>query len=81
LIKYTSGVSVQRGSTTQSSTNVSVNLGTTLGSTSDAFLLYSKTAKNTDSAYGNDDPITGLITATNQIQFEANSANSDHIIE
>ncbi|MFT6438052.1 MAG: hypothetical protein ACJAVI_006138, partial [Candidatus Azotimanducaceae bacterium] len=81
LIEYTSGVSVQRGSTTQSSTNVSVNLGTTLGSTSDAFLLYSKTVRNTDSAYGNDDPITGIITATNQIQFEANSSNSDHIIE
>ena len=81
LIEYTSGVSVQRGGTTQSSENNTVNLGTSRGSTGDAFLLYSKTVRNTDVAYGFDDPITGLITATNQIQFEANSANSDHIIE
>jgi len=80
LVEYTSGVSVQRGSTTQNSTAVTVTLGSSVGSTSDAFLLYSKTPKSTDSSYGTDDPITGLITATDKIQFKANSTNSNHII-
>ncbi|WDT77125.1 MAG: hypothetical protein MPW16_07865 [Candidatus Manganitrophus sp.] len=83
VVEYDSGVSVQRGQTTQSATTV--NLGAAQGfagvaAVNRAFVTWSKTPTNTDVDYSFNDPIIGEITATNNLQFRVDTAAATHII-
>jgi len=80
LVEWQSGVNVQRGSTNQTSTQRNVTLSSAVGSTAQAFVLWSKTPRRTDSVWSQDDPITGRLTSTTNLRFEAVSTNNDHII-
>jgi hypothetical protein len=80
VVEFTQGVRVQRGLVNQTPATVNVPIPLPLASTSQAFLLWSKDCTNTDTAWGNNDPVLGQITAVNNIQFRANAAAATHSI-
>ncbi len=79
VMEFSAGVSVQRGEVNQTSSTLNVPI-TAVSSTSQAFVLYSKTPRNTDSIWSSDDPTTGRLTGNNNVQFKASNGNSSHII-
>lgn len=79
VMEFSSGVSVQRGEVNQTSATLNVPI-TAVSSTSQAFLLFSKTPRNTDSIWSSDDPTTGRLTSNTNVQFRASNGNSSHII-
>ncbi len=80
VMEFSSGVSVQRGEVNQTSSTLNVPI-TAVSSTSQAFVLYSKTPRNTDSIWSSDDPSTGRLTSNTNVQFRASNGNSSHIID
>jgi len=58
VMEFSSGVSVQRGEVNQTSSTLNVPI-TAVSSTSQAFVLYSKTVGGTDGIWSSDDPTTG----------------------
>lgn len=80
VVEFSTGVSVQRGETTQSGATTNVAI-TAVSSTSQAFVLYSKTSASGDNQnMSTDDPLVGELTSTSNLQFRANQANSNHTI-
>src|SRR5262245_37967158 len=72
VVTFGSGVIVQRGETTQSATSKNVTI-TAVGALTRAFVLWSKTSVNTDTAWGADDPVIGELTTTTNLQFRSNT--------
>ena len=79
VVTFGSGVTVQRGETTQSLTSKNVAI-TAVGALTRAFVLWSKTAVNTDLGWDADDPVIGELTTTTNLQFRSTTANAGHII-
>ena len=79
VVEYSTGVSVQRGSVNQTFYTVDVPI-TPVGSTSQAFVTWSKTPTATDGAWGSDDPLAGRLTSANNLRFDAGSTASSHVI-
>jgi hypothetical protein len=79
VVEFLSGVSVQRGEVTQSTTTIDVPI-TPVASLNQAFVTWSKTPSATDGSYSQDDPILGELTATNNLQFRVGGASANHII-
>jgi len=71
VVTFGSGVTVQRGETTQSAVTKNVAI-TAVGALSRAFVLWSKTAVNSDAGWGADDSVLGELTTTANLQFRAN---------
>ncbi|MDC4228074.1 MAG: hypothetical protein MPW15_28545 [Candidatus Manganitrophus sp.] len=83
VVEYDSGVSVQRGETTQSATTINLRAAqgfAGVAAINRAFVTWSKTPTDTDVAYSFNDPIIGEITATNNLQFRVDTAAATHII-
>ena len=79
VVTYTCGITVQRGEVSQATTSIDVPISS-VGSTSQAFVTWSKTPAAGDGIFGNDDPVVGELTSPTNLQFRANSANATHII-
>ena len=79
VVEFTSGVNVQRGQVTQSSSTMNVGI-TPVASLSQAFVTWSKTPKISDSSWSSDDPLVGELTSTSNLQLQANDSNSSHIV-
>ena len=79
VVEYSCGIRVQRGEVNQSSTTINVPI-TPVGSTSQAFVLWSKTPSAGDNNFSEDDPVVSELTAPGNLQFRVNSANSSHVI-
>lgn len=80
VVEYASGVSVQRGTTVQSSNRIDVTLATAVASLGQAFVLHSKTAAAGNTSYSSDDPVTVRLRQTNRLRIESGTANSGHVI-
>ena len=78
-MEYASGVRVQRGTATQSSTIVKVNLASAVNM-SRTFVLHSKTAGAGDSIYSRDDPVTVKLRSANQLRIRTSGGNNAHRI-
>src|SRR6185295_143189 len=63
VVTFGSGVTVQRGETTQSATSKDVTI-TAVGAVARAFVLWSKTAGSADTGWNSDDPVVGELTTT-----------------
>jgi hypothetical protein len=79
VVEYACGVSVQRGEVAQSSTAVDVAI-TPVASTSQAFVLWSKTPNSGDGAWGPDDQVLADLTANDTLQFRTAQGNAAHTI-
>jgi hypothetical protein len=79
VVEYYSGVRVQRGITSQSSTALNVGI-TPIAAIDQAFLTWSKTPAAGDLHWNYDDMTVGEITSTTNLQFRADSVNSAHRI-
>lgn len=79
LATFGSGVTVQRGEVAQSNTTVNVAI-TSVGSMSQAFVLFSKTAASGEAEWSNDDAVAGDLTTTTNLQFRSGLLNAAHII-
>jgi hypothetical protein len=79
VMEYACGVSVQRGEVAQSATTVNVPIAS-VGSTAQAFVLWSKTPNSGDGAWGSDDPLLADLTSPTNLQFRVDSANAAHTI-
>ncbi|MCL4523109.1 MAG: DNRLRE domain-containing protein [Acidobacteria bacterium] len=80
VVEFARGVSVQRGSVSQSVSTINVPI-TAVSSTSRAFVLWSKTPAAADPSFSQDDPVIGDLTATNNLQFRVNASNAAHVID
>ncbi len=80
VVEFSSGVRVQRGSINQTATVMNVPLATPVASLAQAFVTWSKTPGIGDGIWGQDDPILGDLTATNNLQFRVDNANGNHVI-
>ena len=81
LVEFSSGVNVQRGQFSQSSSTTNVALATPVASTAQAFVLWSKTPASGDSIWSADDPVGGHLTSTSNVRFYAAGGNSSHVID
>jgi hypothetical protein len=79
VVEYSCGIRVQRGEVSQISTSIDVPI-IPVGSTGQAFVLWSKTPSSGDGAWDQNDPLVGELTAPDNLQFRVNSANSAHVI-
>ena len=79
VVEFSTGVNVQRGSVNQTAAIFSVPISP-VASLSQAFVTWSKTPGAADGAWNSDDPILGLLTATNNLLFAAWGANANHTI-
>ena len=79
VVTFGSGVKVQRGETTQSAATTNVAI-TAVGALTRAFVLWSKTAVNSDQTWSADDTVLGELTTTTNLQFRTNTLNAGHII-
>jgi outer membrane protein assembly factor BamB len=80
VVEFLRGVNVQHGANLQNSTMVNVPISPVV-STSQAFVLWSKTPVSTDSGYNQDDPIVADLTSTSNLQFRVNASNIGHAID
>ncbi len=79
VVEFLSGVSVQRGEVSQSSSTVNVSI-VPVASTRQAFVLWSKVPAASHAIWSLDDPILGELTSTSNLQFRINSGSSGHRI-
>ena len=79
VVSFASGVNVQRGEVTQSTTVVNVPI-TAVAAVNQAFVLWSKSASAGDGTWGSDDMVLGEITSTTNLQFRTDGANAAHTI-
>jgi hypothetical protein len=79
VVTYTCGITVQRGEVSQATTTIDVPISS-VGSTSQAFVTWSKTPTATDGSFGNNDPVLGELTSPTNLQFRVNSGTAAHII-
>ena len=81
VVEFASGVSVQRGTFNMTSSIRNIALSQSVASTSQAFVLWSKTPAATDSVYSQDDPVGGYLLNTSTVRFSVVNANSSHVID
>ncbi|MEE8405816.1 MAG: hypothetical protein V3S32_01550, partial [Acidimicrobiia bacterium] len=79
VVTYTCGITVQRGEVSQATTTIDVPISS-VGSTSQAFVTWSKTPVAADGSFGDNDPVLGELTSPTNLQFRVNSATATHII-
>ena len=79
VVTYLCGITVQRGEVSQAATTINVPIAS-VGSTSQAFVTWSKTPAATDGAFGNNDPVVAELTSPTNLQFRVDSTGS-HIID
>jgi uncharacterized protein YxjI len=79
VVTYTCGITVQRGEVSQATTTIDVPISS-VGSTSQAFVTWSKTPTATDGTFNADDSLLDELTSPTNLQFRVNSANAAHII-
>src|SRR3972149_12301306 len=80
VVTYESGIYVQRGTASQSSTTNDITLPYGVLSTNNAFVLYSKTVDATDVSRDGNDPIGCRLLDPLTVRCEVNGAASGHQI-
>jgi outer membrane protein assembly factor BamB len=82
VVEFSQGVTVTHGSTTQSGTliNIAIPAITGVNSTSQMFVLTSKTANSADNQFNNDDQIAAEMTTTTNLQIRASGSSIQHTI-
>lgn len=79
VVEYGCGVTVQRGTLTQSATTTNVTISS-VGSAGDAFVTFSKTPASGDQTYGDNDPLVAELTSSTNLQFRVTAASASHTI-
>jgi hypothetical protein len=79
VVTYACGITVQRGEVSQATTTIDIPISS-VGSTSQAFVTWSKTPTASDGSFGNNDPVVSELTSPTNLQFRVNSATATHII-
>ena len=79
VVEWASGVSVQRGETTQSATTVNVTISA-VTAVAQSFVTWSKTPVSTDNQWGSDDFIVAELTSTTNLQIRSSALNASHTI-
>lgn len=79
VVSFASGVTVQRGETTQGTTPMNVPI-TAVAAVNQAFVTWSKTADPPDQTWGVNDPVLGELTSTTNLQFRVGGTNPAHVI-
>lgn len=77
VVEYNCGVTVQRGSFSQTATSTDITISA-VPSLNDAFVTYSKTVASGDQTYGDNDPLVGELTTTTNLQFRVSAALAAH---
>ncbi|HWQ02966.1 MAG TPA: DNRLRE domain-containing protein, partial [Candidatus Nitrosotenuis sp.] len=82
VVEFEQGVEVIHGNTSQSATtiNIAVPAITGVASTSQMFVLTSKTTNSADNNMNADDPIIGEMTTTTNLQLRCDAAAATHTI-
>lgn len=79
VVEYASGVKVQRGSLTESTSTVNTSI-TPVSAVNRAFVTWSKTPVVADYNWDDDDSVVLELTSTSNLQMRANYLTSNHTI-
>ncbi len=79
VVEYYSGVNVQRGEVSQTSTTMDIAI-TAVAALDQAFVTWSKTPAATDGSWSSDDPLRCWLTSTTNLRCFVSSAASSHTI-
>lgn len=79
VVEYNCGVNVQRGVATPTNPTTDVTI-TAVNSVAAAFVTWSKTPSATDTGWGDNDPMLGVLTSTTNLQLRQNTGDAGHAV-